>query len=152
MASWYSSLLLSLSADVHASDAGVAFQGSVFGNVPLYVGAQLAVVHKVDPTVVVYPSCPSNGWSSLSPLVPRPNEKKEADYVKDQRVRDRPVAACKHMPDGVCPHDDHYYGKFGACTEHCALYIVASSITVIPAIWLVCTRVLLGCTAPHPPA
>ena len=46
-------------------------EGSVFGDVTLYVDTQLATMHAENTNVRVYPSCPSNGWQSLSPLVPR---------------------------------------------------------------------------------
>ena len=40
-----------------------------------------------DPNVFVYPSNPSYGWDTLSPLVPRPK-----------------------TTDLSVPHDSHYYG------------------------------------------
>ena len=87
-------------------------EGSVFGNVPLYVDTQLVSMAAANPNVVIYPSCPSNGWETLEPHpVPRPNE---AHSPKGRR----PLAQCEE--DGVqvvCPHDDHYYGPCGTIPD-----------------------------------
>ena len=42
-------------------------EGSVFGNLPLYVDTQLATVQRENKNVIVYPSCPSAGWASVKP-------------------------------------------------------------------------------------
>ena len=64
-------------------------EGSVWGDVTLYVDTVLATVAREAPHVVVWPSNPSNGWSTLSPLAPRPDSKAEGKYWK------RPVAVCE---------------------------------------------------------
>eukprot|EP00040_Diaphanoeca_grandis_P009532 m.49153 g.49153 ORF g.49153 m.49153 type:complete len:1286 (-) comp20958_c0_seq1:61-3918(-) len=68
-------------------------ESPVYGNEKLFIGAQLATVHAENPNVVVMPSCPSNGWESLTPLVPRP------------------------ASDKTAPHDSHYYGACGTIPD-----------------------------------
>ena len=79
-------------------------EASVFPNIPLYVGAELSTVVKENPNAVVYPSCPSWGWSQTEPeLIPRPVDKKSNE------------AMCTEADGTVkpCPHDTHYYGPCG---------------------------------------
>jgi len=78
-------------------------EGSVFGDVHLYVDVQLATMQRENPNVIVYPSCPSYGWASLSPLVPRPL----ATLVCHEG------GGGGGGVDAVCPHDSHYYGPCG---------------------------------------
>lgn len=78
-------------------------EGSVFGDVHLYVDVQLATMQRENPNVVVYPSCPAYGWASLSPLVPRPDG--------------QPACQEGHGADQLCPHDSHYYGPCGTIPD-----------------------------------
>jgi hypothetical protein len=84
-------------------------EGSVFGNIPLYVDTELATVVVTNPNAVVYPSCPAYGWSTVTPaLVPRPQP------TKNKKTGRMSTGACREG-DSVtdCPHDTHYYGPCG---------------------------------------
>jgi hypothetical protein len=107
----------------------------VFPNIPLYVGAELTTAAEENPNAVVYPSCPSWGWSETFPsLVPRPMSKQQEAVCEEEVTEsnsnlavdfDGRIEADSKNRFGVdrvstfnrvkkpCPHDTHYYGPCG---------------------------------------